>query len=554
MFLKLFQGVFALVCLLCASTFASAQEEATNPNIWADVPDMAVVRVGNDYYMSSTTMHLSPCVPIMKSTNLVDWQIVGYACSTLGDSDELALRNGKNSYGRGTWASSLRYKDGVFYLATFSGTTGKTYIFSTRDVAGKWDVKSFFPMCHDCSLFFDDDGKAYLLYGCGDLRLTELNDDLSGFKRGGFDSVVIKNAGRVAGGRIGLSAEGSQMFKRNGKYYVCNISWPQGDVRTEIVFRADNIAGPYEGRVIFKDRGIAQGTLFEGVDGKWFAYLFQDSGAVGRIPYLMPVEWKDDWPIVGIDGKAPDTMPIQRERKPLEGVVCSDEFERNADVLARLEDAPKEENAGLSYAFPLEWQWNHNPDARYWSLTERPGWLTLEAGRVDRRLSEARNTLSQRTFGPVSSASTALDVRGLNNGDFAGLTFFQRKYGFVGVAKRDGKFYVVQVESELARGGDVNADTDRENARVALDETQEVVYFKIDANFRDRADVARFYWSLDGKSWQALGKPLRGLYTLPHFMGYRFGLFHYATQTPGGRADFDYYRVDDQIDEDAFKK
>lgn len=540
------RALFATIACFSFVGTICAQEYATNPNIWADVPDMSLLRVDDWYYMSSTTMHMVPGVPIMRSRNLVDWEIAGYANDVLEDVDDLALRNGKSAYGAGTWASSLRYKDGVFYLAVFAGTTGKTYVYTTLDVTVKWDVKSFRPMCHDCSLFFDDDGKAYLLYGVGDLRLTELNDDLSGFKRGGFNDVVIRNAGAVAGGRVGLSAEGSQMFKRNGKYYVCNITWPRGDMRTEIIFRADKITGPYEGRVIFKDRGIAQGTLVEKADGDWVAYLFQDSGAVGRIPYLIPVKWEDDWPILGEDGKAPATLPIVREGAPLGNIVESDEFERNDDLVAKLNATPKDENAYLREAFPLAWQWNHAPDCRYWSLTERPGWLRLTSGRVDATLQQARNTITQRTFGPTSSATTALDFSKLNDGDYAGLTAFQRKYGFVGVTKRDGKFYVVQAESEPK--GRIEEDGIKENEAIPLADGVSTLFLKVDCDFTNRKDEAYFYWSLNGEQWKRIGPSLRMVYTLPHFMGYRFGLFNYATSQSGGSADFDYYRISASID------
>lgn len=536
-----------LVLLSCFPMLLQAQEYAENPNIWADVPDVSLLRVGDYYYMSSTTMHMVPGVPIMRSKNLVDWEIVGYVNDVLENTDELALRNGKNAYGAGTWASSLRYKDGVFYLAVFSGTTGKTYIYSTNDVAGKWSVKSFRPMCHDCSLFFDDDGKAYLLYGAGDLRLTELNDDLSGFKKGGVDEVVIRNAGKVAGGRIGLQAEGSQMFKRNGKYYVCNITWPQGDMRTEIVFRADNIKGPYEGRVIFKDRGIAQGTLVEKTDGSWCAYLFQDCGAVGRIPYLIPVEWKDDWPILGVDGKAPEKLPIVREGPRLGNIVESDEFERSSETLEVLKNAPKSEDHYIREAFPYAWQWNHAPDPRYWSLTERLGWLRLTTGRVDSALQQARNTLTQRSFGPTSSATTALDFSQLNDGDYAGITSFQRFYGFVGVTKRNGKFYVVQAET--APAPNPRDDKIKENELIPIEDGRQIVYLKVDCDFTERKDIARFYWSRNGQNWNPVGAPLKMRYTIPYFIGYRFGLFCYATENPGGNADFDYFRVSESIED-----
>ncbi|RYG48627.1 glycosyl hydrolase 43 family protein, partial [bacterium] len=281
-------------------------ERATNPILWSDVPDISVVRVGDAYFMSSTTMHMAPGLPIMKSRDLVNWEIVSYAYETLADNDALNLRNGKNAYGQGSWASSLRYHAGTFYASTFSSTTGKTHIYSTKDPERTpWKEVSFAPSFHDHSLFFDEDGRVYLVYGAGDIRLVELKPDLSGVKPGGVNKVVVPNATAVAGGEPGLPAEGSQLFKVEGRYYLCNIAWPRGGMRTQIVHRADRIDGPYQGRVMLRDRGIAQGGMIDTPDGRWFTYLFRDTGAVGRIPWLVPMQWVDGWPVVGVEGKAP---------------------------------------------------------------------------------------------------------------------------------------------------------------------------------------------------------------------------------------------------------
>ncbi|MGI6400819.1 MAG: glycoside hydrolase 43 family protein [Thermoguttaceae bacterium] len=518
----------ALMLLASAALFplyAVAQSQATNPILYADVPDVALLRVGDDYYMSSTTMHMTPGVPIMRSKNLVDWNLIGYAYDVLERNDALELQDGKNAYGAGSWASSLRYRDGVFYLATFSGTTGKTYIYSTRDPSGKWDCKSFEPMCHDCSLFFDDDGRAYLFYGSGDIRLTELADDLSGFKPGGVNLVAIKNASAAAGSNIGLPAEGTQVFKRNGKYYVCNIVWPRNDMRMEIVHRADSIEGPYEGRVFIRNRGIAQGTIFEGTDGEWFALFFRDSGAVGRIPYLLKVEWRDDWPVPADNGKFPDTLPIvhDADASPLGNIIGNDEFS-DPDALA-------------DYASAGPWQWNHNPDPDGWSLKARPGWLRLAPQRLDSVVTQARNTLTQRTFGPTSSGATALDPRGLKDGDVAGILLLQRRYGYVGVTRRNGKLHVVQAQAN-------ERDELVENDAVPLEGEPTSIQLRAKCDFRERRDLAQFEWSRDGKIWEPIGTPLQMFYTLPHFMGYRFGLFCQATQTIGGVADFDYFHIE----------
>ena len=165
-----------------------------------------------------------------------------------------------------------------------------------------------------------------MICGGGNLRLVELTADVSGIKPGGVDQVIITNASRVAGPNIGLPAEGSQMWKINGKYYLFNITWPRGGMRTVIVHRAGKITGPYEGRVALQDKGVAQGGLIATPQGDWYAYLFRDYGAVGRIPYLVPVKWEDGWPVLGVDGKVPDSLCLPASQGLIPGIIASDEF------------------------------------------------------------------------------------------------------------------------------------------------------------------------------------------------------------------------------------
>ena len=526
--------LYVVAIVLSLLTLAPVQAEpARNPVIWADVPDVAVIRVGDSYYMSSTTMHMSPGLPIMKSKDLVNWELIGYAYGRLVENDAMNLENDRNCYGRGSWASSFRYRNGTYYVSTFSSTSGRTHIYSTQDIEkGHWKEVSFAPSLHDHSLFFDDDGRAYMLYGGGNLRLVELEPDLSGIKEGGFNEVVIQNASAVAGPNIGLQAEGSQMLKVNGKYYVMNITWPRGGMRTQIVHRADKITGPYEGKVVLQDQGVAQGCLIDTPDGKWYAMLFQDNGSVGRSPWLVPVKLEDGCPVLGVDGKAPQTVDIDDNDEGLANIIASDEFDR----------APGE-------PLPLAWQWNHNPDSSTWSIGERAGHLRITTGRVDNDVLSARNMLTQRTFGPVCSATTKIDVDEMKDGDCAGLIALQRRYGFVGVKMEgDSKSIVmlsVPSDQPNQRSRRRQPTPAEEVERIAL--SQSTVYLKIDCDFRDRTDRAYFYYSLDGQTWTPIGSVLQMVYTLPHFMGYRFGLFNYATKTAGGFVDFDHYRVSDEI-------
>ncbi len=501
---------------------AESSGRATNPIIHADVPDVAMVRVGDTYYMSSTTMHMSPGLPIMKSKDLVNWELVSYAYDTLVENDAMTLQSGRNAYGAGSWASSLRHHNGTFYVTTFSSTSGRTHVYRTKDIEKEpWVENTFRPSLHDHTLIFEDDGRVYMLYGGGNIRLVELNADLSGLKEGGINQVVITNAHAVVTANVGLVAEGSQLIKHDGKYYLFNICWPRGGMRTVIVHRADKLTGPWEGRLGLQDKGVAQGCLIDTPSGEWFAYLFRDFGAVGRIPYLVPVQWEDGWPVIGVDGKVPDELNLPPSRGLMPGIVASDEFERKPG------DRP----------LPLWWQWNHNPDNAHWSLTEHPGFMRLRTGRVVDNFLAARNTLTQRTFGPQSTASTAVDVSKLRDGDFAGLALLQRDYGLVGVKAEGGTNFIVMINAPSSKPNEIE--------RVPLQQT--TVFLKAECDFRNRTDKARFHYSLDGESWRAIGNELKMNYTLPHFMGYRFGLFNYATKTAEGHADFDFFRLSDQI-------
>jgi beta-xylosidase len=303
----------------------------------------------------------------------------------------------------------------------------------------------------------------------------------------------------------------------NGKYYLFNITWPRGGMRTVVIHRADKITGPWEGKLGLQDLGVAQGGLIDKPDGTWYSYLFQDYGAVGRIPYLVPVKWEDGWPVLGIDGKVPETLNLPANKNLIPGIVHSDEFTH------------KKNDAAL----PLVWQWNHNPDNSLWSVTKRKGFLRLTTGRLDTSFLLARNTLTQRTIGPVCTGSTSVDITNMKDGDFAGLCLLQKNYGIVGV-KMDGNNKSVVM---------INAGTGKPETIQSVSLAQNKIFLKAECDFTEKKDEANFFYSLDGNSWLPIGTTLKMTYTLPHFMGYRFGLFNYATKEAGGFAEFDWFRI-----------
>ncbi|WP_341282743.1 glycoside hydrolase 43 family protein [Paenibacillus sp. FSL H8-0537] len=497
----------------------------TNPIMWSDVPDVDVIRVGSEFYMTSTSMHSMPGCPIMKSVNLKDWEIVNYIYDTFEDNDAHRLLNGEGIYGKGSWAASLRYKDGVFYVCFSSNDMNRFYIYHTTDIEhGMWERSVIPDLYHDPGLLLDDDGRNYIIYGNGDIRIKELTEDLTAMKPGGVDQLLLEGERTD----IGLRIEGCHAYKMNGYYYLFFIEWPRtgNKRRRQICYRSRELLGPYERKIVLDDdmgyynNGLAQGGIVDTPDHEWYAVLFQDRDAVGRVPCVLPMRWEDDWPVIGDNGTAPNVVMTKlpaAEPKPL---VISDGFDYAADRLA------------------LNWQWNHNPDNRLWSVTERPSYLRLKTGQIAEGILQARNTLTQRTEGPACSVETVLEISGMQPGDRAGMVALQNGFGTVGIAAGEqGQFSI----DMCINGGDGYEDTVE-----SVVFTGERVYLKIYFNFEDSIDQARFFYSEDGIAWKPIGRTLQMKYTLDHFMGYRIGLFNYATIQSGGYADFDYFHYNRQ--------
>lgn len=519
----------------------------TNPVIFADVPDIDIIRVDDAFYMVSTTMHLSPGCPVMRSYDLVNWEIVNYVFDTLEDRDNLALRNGENNYGKGQWAATLRYNDGVYYAGFTSFSTGKTYIYHTDDIEnGKWDMFVYDECFHDMSLLFDDDGRVYIVYGGGQIWCVELEKDLSAVKPG-TKRKLIEDAGLAKG----CLAEGSHVYNMNGYYYIFIITWPPHRRRTQLCYRSETLDGEWEMKVIiddnigFRNDGVAQGGIVDDKDGNWYCFVFQDHGAVGRAPVLSTMTWEDGWPVVGVDGKVPRTAKIPVAGHEKKGIVTSDEFINSQIVRPyhNFADTPEEagENDYNGSNLALEWQWNHNPDNRLWSLTEREGYLRLRTVNVCDTVANARNTISQRTFGPECGGYIKLDVSEMKDGDTAGLAAFAEKYGYVAVKIEDGKKYIVTV-----RYNDKD-DVEQEFETERVEITENEVYLRVDCDYKNATDKAYFYYSLDGENWTKIGNTLKMNYYGLHFMGYRYAIFNFPTKQSGGYVDVDYFRVENKL-------
>ena len=268
---------------------------------------------------------------------------------------------------------------------------------------------------------------------------------------------------------------------------------------------------------------MAQGGIFDTPEGDWYALLFRDSGPVGRISHLVPTVWKDGWPEpVGGTKKAPATLELPESPLPGYGMVTSDDFD--------------------SEELALEWQFNHNPDNKNWSLTANPGFYRITTSRVDDRVQNAKNTLTQRTFGPKCSGRTLVDGSGMKDGDIAGLVALQDDKGFVALAKDGGSYKVVMYSG--------NEKGDGEKASAPISGSK--VYLRVDFDLPIDKGTASFFYSTDGSSWTKIGDNVNLSYSLHMFVGYRFGLFNFATKTAGGYADFDWFKIGTDVNDEIY--
>lgn len=494
-----------------------------NPLTRLDYPDPDIIRVEDTYYMVSTTMHFMPGCEILRSYDLRNWEHLSYVYDRLDGTPAQRLEGEENIYGRGMWAASLRYHKGTYYVCFVANDTHRTYLYTARQPEGPWEKHFIEGFYHDCSLLFDDDGKKYIVYGNREIRLTQLKEDLSGPLEGGLHRVLVNDRDNP-----NLGYEGSHLYKIGGKYYLFLIhSRPDRWRRTEACFMADSLEGEFTGGDVLDDdrglgdSGVAQGPIVNTPDGKWYAVQFQDSGAVGRIPCLIPVTWRDDYPVFGDAGVIPEEFPVESTRPgyvyaPLVG---SDDFKGELKT---------------------HWEFNHEPDLTLICHDKEAGTWQVRTDKVCGSLLQARNMLTQRMLWPGCAGEVTIDGSGLKEGDFAGLCALQGCFGFVGLTRRNGELLMVVRTVEPEESGKTPPENGPEQERAAVPVEEKPFVLKLEADFSRGRDVCTFwykdksFWSC----WQKIGPEHHLRFGLDHFCGCRFGLVVYSTRETGGSAVF----------------
>jgi beta-xylosidase len=507
----------------------------TNPLFFDEFSDPDLIRVGEDFYLTGTTMHTMPGLPVLHSRDLVNWRLLSYASERLDLGPEYRLEKGE-IYGQGIWAPCFRYHDGTFHI--FTNVNGrKTQHFSATNPAGPWTRKELGSSLHDLSVLFDDDGKVYVVWGYHGLQMAELKNDLSDIKAETQRTVI-------PGGR-GMG-EGCHFYKIDGRYYIISANYdPVGYM---VCARADRPEGPYEITTIsagetfgegigrrMKGMGrepgfelhppqpqkmgatpMHQGGIVQTAAGEWWGFSMMDHNSIGRLTCLSPVTWQDGWPYFGLPGNLLRTPRTWQKPKTTAESERSAPYERDDDF------------AGLRLN-PV-WQWNHVPVDAKWSLEARPGHLRLEAQPAP-DFWTAKNTLTQRAVGPTSVPTAELDFSSIQSGDTAGLALLNHPYAWIGIVRSD-------TGSTLAQFDQVSG----KRATAALPTGATRVWLRAECDFA--SELAHFSYSTDGENFAGLGNEFAMVFQLKTFQGVRYALFAYnAEGKAGGFADFDRFTM-----------
>lgn len=514
----IFCGVIATTLAAVAAPPVSGQgtpkPEFQNPVLWQDLADIDIFRVGNTYYYSASNMHYSPGAPILRSYDLVNWEYAGHSVPVL-DFDPAYNLEGGNKYARGTWASFLGYRKSnqTFYWGGCIDFS-KTYIYTASKVEGPWKRIATLPKCYyDAGLLIDDDDTMYIAYGNTTLSVAQLSPDAKSEVK---SQVIFQTPPDVK------VLEGSRFYKVKGNYYIFNPHPPDG----EYVLRSTS--GPF-GPYTLKPLAVRttapvagagsphQGGIVQTPKGDWYYMAFIDAYPGGRVPVLAPIKWNaDGWPEVEIANNTwGEKYPYPLTPHPLAPLTGTDRF--------------------IGVALGPQWEWNHNPDNTKWSLDRG---LVLKTATVTQDLFAARNTLTHRTLGPESTATIVLDDTAMKDGDRSGLALFRDVSAWVGVERENGAYKVAMenniVLKQIPMKGWQTTSTGTEVASKPIPAGR--IWLRVSADIRPGpGHLAHFSWSRDGKTFEPIGTPFELATDWPFFMGYRFGIFNYATQSLGGQ-------------------
>ena len=541
-------GGFVLLCLILLYAGASAQTPTPagtrpvskvwvadngdgtykNPVLHADYSDPDAVRVGDDFYMTSSSFNFAPGLPVLHSKDLVNWTIIGHVFSRQPPFDVFT----RPQHGNGVWAPSIRYHNGEFYIYYPDPDRG-IYVVKAKDAAGPWSepllVKEARGWIDPCPLW-DDDGNAYLVTATAASR--------AGIKSILLVSPMSPDGTRLVGDPVIVfeghakhpTVEGPKFHKRNGYYYILA---PAGGVETgwQLALRSRNVFGPYEEKIVLaqgktKINGPHQGGLVDTQTGEsWFLH-FQDKGAYGRIVHLQPVNWVNDWPVMGADQDGDGTgEPVLTYRKPNVGRAWP-------------ASTPAESDEFDGSKLGRQWQWFANPQTNWMFLGGSYGFLRLLNVPLPegfRNFWDVPNILAQKFPAPAFTATTKVTFTARTDDERAGLIVTGLDYSYVSLKRKGDGLFVSQTVCKDAEKG----TPEQESAAVPV--KGDTFYLRVKVS--EGADCT-FSYSTDGKAFRPVGQPFRA--KQGKWVGSTVGLFavRRGMVREVGYADFDWFRIE----------
>ncbi len=504
-----------------------AQTTYQNPIIHADYSDPDVIRVEDDFYMIASSFNAVPGLPILHSKDLVHWTIIGHALTQQIPVEVFD----KPQHGNGVWAPSIRYHNGEFYIFYPDPDYG-IYLIKAKQITGPWStpilVEAGKGLIDPCPLW-DDDKNVYLVHAYAG-------------SRAGFKSIlVIKQLNTAAdkvignavlvydGHEIDPTIEGPKLYKRNGYYYIFA---PAGGVGTgwQTVLRSKNIYGPYERKIVMQQgttniNGPHQGAWIQLKNGEdWFIH-FQDKGAYGRIAHLQPMQWKNNWPVIGED-KDGDGIgePVAKYKMPNTGKV-------SAGLSIADSDEFNESKLGL------QWQWQANPSASWAFCFPAKGILRLNSIAVPDtvvNLWQTPNLLLQKFPAENFSAITKVSFHPKTTGEQFGLLVMGKSYAVISLVKKADAMYLAYNRCEDADKG--NAMIEKLISKIeAID-----IYLGLSVNSNA---VCTFSYSIDGINFTSIEEKFTAV--PGKWVGAKFGFFcsRKINTNDAGFADIDWIRI-----------
>ena len=549
-------GAFVLILLFAGSS--GGRKEFSNPILSGFYPDPSVCRVGDDYYLVNSSFSYFPGILVFQSKDLANWSLIGHV---MDRAEQLNL----DSLGvsRGIFAPSIRYHDGLFYVTCTLVDRGGNFVVTSRSAKGPWSDPVWLPQVEgiDPSLFFDDDGRAYLIYNSVAPDNTPLYDGHRTIRMFEFDAGRLNVTGSerilVNGGTDVMKKpvwiEAPHIFRKDGFYYLIAAEGGTGDQHSEVVFRSLNVDGPYAsygGNPTLTQRNLdprrdhpitctGHADFVETADGDWWAvflgcrpYPPYEKGLynTGRETFLAPVRWDGGWPVVTADHESVQysyTFPLEASREP-SGRAYSGNFSFRDDF--------------SSSTLGADWVFLRTPREPWYSLTARPGYLAIKLR--PESCSEPVNPsfVGWRQPHARGTASLSLDFTPAAENEKAGVLVFQneRHYYFLCKSRQNGE-PVVQLYSS---GDSVRPDRDMVllSSVKPDDAAGSTILLKVEA----REDSYAFFYGSRQDRWHLVKGDLPAEFLSTKvaggFVGCMYALYATSCGVPDtGKAFFDWF-------------